>query len=81
MQIQVKLFALARDVAGVPEIPLEIPAGATVAALREAIVNRLPALARLMPHVQIALDSRYAAEDDTIGPQTEVAVIPPVSGG
>jgi len=81
MRIHVKLFAVARDLAGTSEIPLDLPAGATVGVLREALVARVPALGRLMAHVKIAVDSRYAVDEDAIGPQAEVAVIPPVSGG
>jgi len=81
MLIHVKLFAMARDLAGTGELPLQLPADATVAILRRALADRIPALARLMPHIQIAVDSRYAADNDVIGPQAEVAVIPPVSGG
>lgn len=81
MVICVKLFAAARDLAGAGELPMELPADATVAMLRRALVNRVPSLAPLLPHIQIAVDSRYAADNDVIGPQAEVAVIPPVSGG
>lgn len=81
MQIRVKLFAVARDLAEQNELELELPNDANVAALRVALVRLVPALEPLLPHMQIAIDSRYAIDNEPIGPNSEVAVIPPVSGG
>ncbi|MCE9554914.1 MAG: MoaD/ThiS family protein [Planctomycetes bacterium] len=81
MRIRVKLFAVARDLAGRSELELELPSGANVAVLRAALVRDVPAFGPLLPHMQIAIDSRYATDDEPIGPHSEVAIIPPVSGG
>ena len=81
MQIRLKLFAVARDLAGRSELELELPHGADVAALRAALACKVPAFVPLLPHMQVAIDSRYATEDEPVGPQSEVAIIPPVSGG
>ena len=81
MLIRVKLFAVARDLAGTGELEMNLPPSSTVSTLRAALAERVPALAPLLPHMQIAVDSRYATDDEPISPQSEVAVIPPVSGG
>jgi molybdopterin synthase catalytic subunit/molybdopterin synthase sulfur carrier subunit len=81
MVICIKLFAVARDLAGSGEVELELPAGANVAALRRALGERIPSLASLLLSCQIAIASRYATDGEIIGPGSEVAIIPPVSGG
>jgi molybdopterin converting factor subunit 1 len=77
----VKLFALARERVGVDAIDVELATPATVRQLRGALVEQYPKLRDLVPHVRFAINSEYAADSTTISPQSEVAVIPPVSGG
>ena len=81
MNVQIKLFAAARDLAGRDAIELSLPAGATVAVLRRELVARVPELAGLAPHVMFAINQEYAADATTIPADAEVACIPPVSGG
>ena len=82
MRVTVRLFALAKQRAGCPEIVLDVPEPATVAALKRAIAAASPALAPLVPQLMIAIDADYANDDQRlIPPGAEVAAIPPVSGG
>ena len=81
MTVNVRLFAVARQRAGSPEVAVELPEGATVADLRQAIAEQHPALAPLLPGMMVAVESDYAGDDRPIGPGAEVALIPPVSGG
>jgi MoaE-MoaD fusion protein len=82
MIVRVKLFAVARQRAGKDVMEVELPtAGATVADLRSAIVERCPALADVLPHVKVAVNNDYAADETAIDANAEVALIPPVSGG
>ena len=81
MQIQIKLFAVARQFAGQDEMTLTLPAGARVADARRALVQQLPELAPLSDHLLIAVDHQYADDDAAIDANSEIAVIPPVSGG
>jgi molybdopterin converting factor small subunit len=81
VRVTVRLFALARQRAGQPELVVDIAEPATVAALKEALAA-LPALAPLVPQLMIAIDADYAGDDQRpIPPGAEVAAIPPVSGG
>ena len=81
MRIEVKLFALAGDLAGRTTLTLELPDGATVGALRQALVDRCPALAPLAPRLMMAVNMDYAADDRVLAQGDDVACIPPVSGG
>ena len=82
MIVRVKLFAVARQRAGQDHMEVEVPAdGATVADLRAAIAKRCPALADVLPHVKVAVNSDYAGDKTAVPENSEVALIPPVSGG
>jgi molybdenum cofactor cytidylyltransferase len=79
--VRVRLFAMAKDLAGRAEIDVELPEGRTVADLRVALASALPALGPLWPKVLIAIDEEYADDNTLISAGTRIAVIPPVSGG
>jgi molybdopterin converting factor subunit 1 len=76
MQIRVRLFAGLRERAGVDELELELPDGATVADALE----RLEPLAGDLK-VVMAVNREYADAADPLHPDDELALIPPVSGG
>jgi len=81
MTIRVRLFAIARQLGGGDTIDLELPAGATIAGLREELAARVPALAALASHLLFAVNQEYAPDTMPIPADAEVACIPPVSGG
>jgi molybdenum cofactor cytidylyltransferase len=81
MQVKVRLFALAKERVGRPELQLELAEPATVADLRAALSSRWPDLAPLWSSALIAVDEEYAGDEATITPGSQIAVIPPVSGG
>jgi molybdopterin synthase catalytic subunit len=80
MALTVLYFAAAREAAGVDREVVDL-APPTVAALREALAARHPALGRVLPRCRIAVDQEFARDGDAVPPGAEVAVIPPVSGG
>ena len=81
MTITVRLFASLRREAGVDELQLELPTGATVAdavaALRAGPLPWLPDRATFA----VAVDREYAGDATPIEPGRELALVPPVSGG
>lgn len=81
MRVEVRLFAVAGDLAGRRTVEVELPAGATVADLRRALTGQWPALEALGPRLLIAVNQDYAPDDRVLAPGDEVAGIPPVSGG
>ncbi|WP_428304481.1 MoaD/ThiS family protein [Lacipirellula sp.] len=76
-----KLFAAARELAGCGELPIELPAGADVAALRVVLCATAPALAELAQRSLIAVNEEYARDATRLHDGDTAALIPPVSGG
>jgi molybdenum cofactor cytidylyltransferase len=81
MPMRVRLFAMAKDRVGQPEIRIELSSAATVADLRAALRAHSPELGPLWSSALIAVDEEYASDDVPITPGAQLAVIPPVSGG
>lgn len=85
MRIRVKLFAVAREAAGAEFIDVDVPSGeaaeVSVAVLREAFLKRLPALQYAAKQLLFAVDGEYATDSTRLTALSEVACIPPVSGG
>ena len=78
MDITVHVFASYADAIGSDRAIVSVPEGATVGDLRTAIA----ALSKsLPPRPLIAVNDNYATDDVPVGPQDEVALIPPVAGG
>ena len=83
MKLRVRLFAGAKQLVGhdTVEVELSEEANATVARLRKQLLARYPALTPLAGRCLFAVDNEYVAEDQQLDNGTEVACIPPVSGG
>jgi molybdopterin converting factor subunit 1 len=81
MPIRVKLFAAARDAAGQDEVTLDLGSGVSIREIREELVGRYRELVRLAPHLLFAVDHDFAADDTRVDEKSEVACLPPVSGG
>ena len=81
MKLRVKLFAVARQRIGRDEIEVELPGDTTVGRLRRALAERFPPLADILRHARIAVDSDYATDATVLHGASEIALIPPVSGG
>ncbi len=81
MPMRVRLFAMAKERVGQPEIRIELSSAATVADLRAALCAHSPELGPLWSSALIAVDEEYASDDVPITPGSQLAVIPPVSGG
>ena len=80
MTVRVLLFARYQEAAGRGVIEVEVPEGATIGAVWEAIRERVPAL-RGENAPLMALDRAYASPDQPVGRSREVAFFPAVSGG
>ena len=81
MEIRIRLFAAARQLAGALWVSVTVPDFAAVAELKAALTAAVPALERSLPSMRIAVNEEYADDHARIAPGAEVAVIPPVSGG
>jgi molybdopterin converting factor subunit 1 len=78
--LRILLFGVYRERAGAPAIEVELPAGARVDDLLAGI-RELPELQGLPDRVAVAVNRRYADGDSPLGPDDEIAIIPPVAGG
>ena len=81
MKVRVRLFAVARQVAGRDSVELDLPEGATIAQLREQLGAQVPQLSGIVAQMMFAVDVQYANDQTRIPPGADVACIPPVSGG
>jgi len=81
MTVTTLFFASYRELAGVGELEVELPAGATVADLIATVQATRPGLSSLPATVAVAVNRQYAALDRTLSDSDEVAFIPPVAGG
>jgi sulfur-carrier protein len=81
MQIHVKLFARAKDLAGASSCMLDLPLAVTVGVAKATLVERYPQLVKLMPVMLVAVDGSYAHDQTVLTHTCELACFPPVSGG
>jgi len=81
VKIRVLAFATASQALGAAECTLELPDGATVGDLRRILAHRSPELARRLPTLALAVDGELASDARTLADLSEVALLPPVSGG
>ena len=70
-----------RELAGTRELPLELPAGATIEDAWSTLVERVPGLAPGRSSVRFARNGAYDEPSTPLQDGDEVAMIPPVSGG
>jgi molybdopterin synthase catalytic subunit len=81
VEITVRLFAALREHAGTRELTLDVPQGSTVAdaigLLRTGVLAGLPEKAQFVT----AVDREYVEEDERLADGSELALVPPVSGG
>ena len=81
MTVEVRLFASLADRAGVRAASVDVAAGADVQALWDALRSRHPGLDGLGYRPMVACDHAYAGWSDSLDGVSEVAFLPPVSGG
>lgn len=81
MPTRVRLFARARELLNAESVEVELPAGATVGDLRQALAARYPALGNLLGRSALAVHDEFAEDALTLPVAAEVALLPPVSGG
>jgi molybdopterin synthase catalytic subunit len=80
MNVRVRLFASAREAAGVPQLLLELPDGRAVRDAVDAITSLHPRIGGITRMV-VARNREYVGLDEPLADGDELALIPPVSGG
>ncbi len=82
MSVQVLYFAALRDLTGLSEEQLELPAGVLlVRDFCEHLQLIRPTLAGQLASVRVALDEAFATDSDALAGARVIALIPPVAGG
>lgn len=81
MRVRVLFFGLVRDVAGLQDEELEVPAGTTVEGLWREYERRFPRLSEAAGSLLVAVNQEVAAQAQALKDGDEVAFMPPVSGG
>lgn len=81
MKLRVLFFSVLRDITGMDEISVELPADSTMADLLVHIESRWPKLRDWQNSLLLALDQTYVKRDVLLHDGGEVAIMPPVQGG
>ena len=81
MNIHTRYFASFRETVGKNEETLSLREGASVASLRELLLERYPGLQKVMERSVCAVNHRYVGLETVLHEGEEVVFIPPVGGG
>lgn len=79
--VKILLFATLRDYVGSRSVELDIPAKTTIRGLVDLLVKTYPRLERVRDAMMVAINRKYAGEEETVPENAEIAFFPPVSGG
>lgn len=78
--MEVLAFGIVKDIFGGSSINIEVNNALNVDGLKLVLEEKFPELKRLTSYM-VAVNNEYAMAKDSIQPNDEVAIIPPVSGG
>ena len=81
MRVEVRLFAVARQLTNCDAVAIDVPDQATIGQLRAALADQYPALGEILAGVLFSIGTEYATDQTVIPEDAEIACIPPVSGG
>jgi molybdopterin converting factor small subunit len=78
--LQIRFYGRLSDGIGT-SIDLDVPCSSSVGQIREHLGRLWPAIATHLLRSRAIIDDRAVADEHCIGPATEIAFLPPVSGG
>lgn len=81
MRVRVRLFAGTRDAVGLSALDIDVPEGACVDDVVTRVCDAHPRLTPYRPHVLLALDGEFVTPAAAVRAGSELALMPPVSGG
>lgn len=81
MRINVRFFAVLKEMAGADSIRLEMERGSTLADLKEKLKKKYGKSLWLNRSIVFAVNGSVSKEDVQLNEGDEVALLPPVSGG
>jgi len=78
--MKITAFGITRDILGCRELVLEKKNAGSVRELRDYLLAKYPEIGRLKS-LAIAVNQQYASDDEALSEDSEIVLIPPVSGG
>lgn len=81
MKITVLTFAAARERFGNSSVELAMPDNSTLADLKKKLKADFPECVELIRRSAFSVDQQYAIDSTQLTEDSEIAIIPPVSGG
>ncbi|HJT82192.1 MAG TPA: MoaD/ThiS family protein [Chthoniobacterales bacterium] len=81
MNVAVQFYAQLRDLAGISELDIEVPSGATVNDLLQAVYQHAPALRAQDKSILIGSGVEFVDRGHTLTAGETISIMPPVQGG
>ena len=81
MKVHIQFFSRLRDLAGVSETEIELPAGSTTADLLELLYLRTPALRDWDKSILVAAGVEFVGREYVLQSGDQISIMPPVQGG
>ena len=81
MKVHIRLFSVAKDLAGYESGTIDVESPATAGSVLRRLSEIHPGLAAWNKSLRMAVNCEYVHETHPLKDGDEVAVIPPVSGG
>ena len=81
MNVPVQFYAQLRDLAGVSELEVDLPSGATVNELLELIYQQTPAVRAQDKSILVGAGVEFVDRAYVIKPGDAISIMPPVQGG
>ncbi len=81
MKVRARFFAQLRDLVGVSEFDVDLPARSTIADLLERIYAEKPALCAQDKSMLFGIGVEFVRRNHALNDGDEVAIMPPVQGG
>lgn len=81
MRVTVLFFGLLKDITGLPEESLELPAGSNTGTVFEHYASQYPRLRGMAGSIALARNQEFCGLKDVLEDGDEIALMPPVSGG
>jgi molybdopterin converting factor small subunit len=81
MKVHVELYSQLRDLAGVAELNVHLPADATVTDLLEKIYENAPSLRSCGKSILVGAGVEFVDRNYKLKAGDEISIMPPVQGG
>ncbi len=81
MRVRVLFFGMLKDLVGKSADEIELREGASVRDVLAQYEARIPQFSKSLSALAVAVNQQYAGPDTKLGPNDEIALLPPVSGG